>query len=159
MSRPATKRKKIKGGFAAVKKRILNLEATSVDVGLLKTAPKYPPGPPGYGQNVASVGAINALGLNPRAPRRDFMAAFVAVAKEKYHKVLTSLMTSVLEGRVDAEKGWRNLGIRAVKDMRKVIEKWSTPPNAALTIFLKGFNDPLIRTKHMIKSIDYRINK
>ena len=47
------------------------------------------------------------------------------------------------------------IGAILVSDLQEIIEDWSKPPNAPLTIKIKGFNNPLIHTREMIQSADY----
>lgn len=41
--------------------------------------------------------------------------------------------------------------------LKKTVIEWASPSNAPITIKRKGFNDPLIHTKKLLNSIDYKI--
>lgn len=43
------------------------------------------------------------------------------------------------------------------KGLKQVMEDWSSPPNAKLTVELKGFNDPLKDTGELINSVGGRV--
>ena len=47
------------------------------------------------------------------------------------------------------------VGEEAVRIMQDLIEVWTTPPNAPITIEKKGFDNPLIHTRRMKNSVSY----
>jgi hypothetical protein len=56
---------------------------------------------------------------------------------------------------------WKTLNQLIAKEfvdiMKKHILDWDTPPNSALTIKLKGFNDPLINTGRMYDRVKAKV--
>ena len=49
------------------------------------------------------------------------------------------------------------LGPLMVNEMKQSIISWSTPPNSAATIAMKGKNDPLRDTDTMLNSVDFKV--
>ena len=49
------------------------------------------------------------------------------------------------------------VGASVANTLEGVMEGWTTPMNAPLTIELKGFNDPLVETHELIDNITYMV--
>lgn len=45
------------------------------------------------------------------------------------------------------------------RTLRKVMLDWDTPPNAPLTIELKGFDDPLVNSSELIANVTGKVEK
>jgi len=147
-----TKRIKHNGGIAGLIKRTKELD-TAILVGVLKSAGNYS----GSGNpHVAQVAKWNAEGT-PTIPKRHFLQKFLKDGREKYKKAMGALYRNRLRGRVDRGKAYRNIGALTVKDMKRIILDWRIPKNAASTVKKKGFDDPLIHTKRLVNSIDWRM--
>jgi len=84
------------------------------------------------------------------------MRAWSKKMKVPYTQVMKALAKNIILGDFSSEKARRNLGIRSVRDLQQVIEDFSQPPNAAYTIAKKGFNNPLIHTRHLKKNIRWK---
>ena len=137
------------GGFSAVKKRVLSIVG-NIRVGVFSDSPNYP-----NGASLVDVARKNAFGT-ARIPARNFMRAWAKKMRVPYTQVMLSLARNVIRGNFGPEKARRNLGIRSVKDLQQVIENFSQPPNAPYTIAQKGFNNPLIHTRHLKKNIRWK---
>ena len=95
------------------------------------SAPRYPDG-----QRVVDIAAQNEFGDTfQRIPPRPFLSYS---ARE--------ISSFVDFSRDDARDA-------CVGIVQQAIEDWDAPPNAQLTILLKGFDNPLIHTRHMKDSV------
>lgn len=52
---------------------------------------------------------------------------------------------------------YRNLGRDYVELMQKTILEWKSPPNSTVTVYMKGFNNPLVETGYMQSKVKYKI--
>ena len=102
-------------------------------------------------------GAITKEGLY--SPPRPFMRTTIDENRDEYAQNLKEVAKQYLEGG----KGARLTMVSALKimkmDIQESILSWDTPPNAPMTIERKGFNDPLIDTKVMLKNVTYWVKK
>jgi hypothetical protein len=121
-----------------------------LNVGFLEGA-AYPDG-----TSVASVAAENEFG-NPskRIPSRPFFRNAIHRNSKDWPGILGAVidMTNYNEKNAlialgEVIRGQVKLEIRDMK----------TPRNAAMTVKLKGFDDPLIHTKHMLNSVNYEVS-
>lgn len=151
-------------GWEALKKRLLEANNSSVDVGFFDKT--Y--GPENDNLPVAQVAAWNEYGhvnggifAGTETPPRPFMRYYVSqLAKEKKAgKAVAKRLGLVLSGKMSWEAFYNSLGAEAVSDLKKVIEQWFYPPNSAATIDMKGFNNPLQETDTMLNSVEHRISK
>ncbi len=70
--------------------------------------------------------------------------------------MMGALMANMLRGRLSVAKAQRNAGARTVKNLKRIIIEWRTPRNAPLTIRRKGFDDPLIHTRRLVRTIGWK---
>ena len=137
------------GGMAGLAERFK--DAGSVIVGVVDRGAKYPDG---TGVEEAALWNINGTG---KIPKRDWISGFLAKHGRKYTKMSESLIKRVIPGRLARVSALSQIGRSAEGDMKNLIEAWDAPPNAPLTIAKKGFNDPLIHTRRLLKQIRWRI--
>lgn len=117
-------------------------------------------GPENDNLPVAQVFKWNELGTETAPPRPAFRVGFLApVRKGMYNSYFRDSLKDILEGKTTFAKEYKILGNMMEKDLKEVIEDWSTPPNAPLTVELKGFNNPLIETEKMLNSIESKVAK
>lgn len=117
-------------------------------------------GPENDNLPVAQVFKWNEEGTEVAPPRPAFRVGFLApVRKGMYNSYFRDSLKDILEGKTTFAKEYKILGSVMEKDLKEVIEDWSTPPNAPLTIELKGFNNPLIETEKMLNSIESKVAK
>lgn len=102
--------------------------------------------------------AANEFGTQDGSiPERSFLRSTVAEHQAKYQKQLDKAVGDAVDGKAPLAKGLGLLGERAKRDVQRKIRDLKEPPNAALTIALKGSSNPLIDTGRMRQSIDYVI--
>ena len=93
------------------------------------------------------------------APRRPFLSTtFDRSRREAYLAFARAFGASLLKRGVSARReGLEAAGRFMGRRLQESIESWSSPPNAASTVRKKGFNNPLIETGSMLRSVGYRI--
>jgi hypothetical protein len=98
-----------------------------------------------------------------RIPARPFMTVGFDGIKDEIEKALADeaklqfLNVGAGKSAEEATIGFLRAGAAFMRErLRRVIEDWSQPPNAALTVALKGFDDPLIETGEMAGAVTNR---
>lgn len=120
----------------------------TLEVGFMSNA-TYPDG-----TKVAEVAYTNEYGdYYHNIPARPFMRE-TAYKRRKYW---ISTVEKLLERGNSIDKAFSILGEVMVGDIKESIIDFDDPPNAPYTIQEKGFNDPLIKTGHMLKSVTSRL--
>lgn len=127
-------------------------DAGKLRVGFLKNA-TYPDG-----TKVAQVAYENEFGRHgkPYVPPRPYFRNMIAARKGQWAKAISVLMKS--SGH-DAGRALPLLGEFIKGDLQQSIRDFTTPGNAPFTIRKKGFDKPLIDTGHMLRSVDYEVQK
>lgn len=87
-----------------------------------------------------TVGLAGALKVG--ANKDNFKDMIQAVVKGK------SVLTAMQKSTTNFER-----------TLRKVMLDWDTPPNAPLTIELKGFDDPLVDSSELIANVTAKVEK
>lgn len=123
----------------------LKHQYASAEVGFFE-GEKYPDGTP-----VAAVAAHNEFG-GGKTPPRPFMSTCMRNRRNVWRKVVQNNLAK----EVDARKTLAALCEQMVLDISDYIRIWTSPPNAPATIKKKGFNDPLVDTGRMMRSVDWR---
>lgn len=138
--------------------------ATGVNVGVLADA-KYPAAyknrvdhrisPMRSTTSVAQVAFWMEFGA-PRAhgPARPFMRTTI---DEKSPKWGDSLAYVLKASGYDAHKAFTSMGQGIQGQIKQTIANWADPPNAALTVKIKGFNKPLTDEGFLHQNINYEV--
>lgn len=117
-----------------------------------------------YGSNrdneqMAQIAKWNEEGTEKIPPRPFMRVGLLEAFKLGYNKdSFQAMATAVANG----ESPLRILRVSAepFKDsLRKVMQDWSDPGNAQLTIQLKGFDNPLIETSELMSNVNYKVGK
>jgi len=102
-------------------------------------------------------GQKNGSGIPPRPFIRTFITG---LKRSKAFQVFVKYhLKQVMDGKRTWNSFYRLLGKFVRQGLQATMLKWSTPPNAASTVKAKGFNDPLIESGTLWKSIKTRIMK
>ena len=84
--------------------------------------------------------------------------AFAArTARTMQEKILPKKAQALINGSVSGDAFWDSVGRTAVSVMQGVMRNVSYPGNAPSTIQQKGFDNPLVETGEMMRSVTYRI--
>jgi hypothetical protein len=131
---------------------------TKLSVGFFEES-KY--GPENDNLPVAYIAEIQDKGYGP--PARPFMSGAQGltgvIRSTPYQKEYQLSLQRILEGKTTFTQEYSLIGKMLVDDTKEIIDDWSTPPNAALTVELKGFNDPLIESGTLRDAVKYKIEK
>lgn len=107
------------------------------------------------GEHVAQVAFWNEYGTK-NIPPRPFFRTTINKFKDSWgNDVLSYLQTKGHKN--DFDYAFNRLGAIISMQIRMTIFGWTTPPNAPCTIKHKGFNQPLIETHNMEKSITWKL--
>ena len=135
-----------------------------VNVGFLASA-TYPDGTP-----VAAVAFWNEVGSGagvpeglesvaesgPSRPPRPFFKQTIAANSPHWGKDLAEQVKST---GGDGNVALGRMGVEIVGEIQESIINFSDPPNAPSTIARKGFDDPLIDTGTMLRSVDFEVEQ
>lgn len=129
-------------GYARLSKTLADLKPIYTKIG-------YPEGE--VDRSVVEKAVWNHFGVPPRVPPRPFMTIAFDRDVDEYAALLLSSVDEYLEtGDVSAlVRGFDVTGAIAAQGIRETIIKFTDPPNAPLTIALKGRDDPLVDTGEM----------
>ncbi len=84
---------------------------------------------------------------------------FLDTAWERVAASLTTDVERLLRIGVTGRELYEQLGAKYADELWWTIEDWSFPPNAPLTIALKGRDDPLVETGSLRDSVAYRVHR
>lgn len=93
---------------------------------------------------------VNNYGLG--VPKRPFMHIAFAQNISKYRKIIKSKL-----GKQPQSKVLSFIGSIGEGDVKKAIRNLKSPPNSDVTVKIKGSDNPLIDTAHMIGSVTYAV--
>ncbi|QDH17412.1 hypothetical protein [Swingsia samuiensis] len=102
---------------------------------------------------VAAVAIWNEFGT-PTIPERPFMRQTIEKNKAQWPKLFAAALT---QAGGDFEAALDVVAERIVEQIQNEIKAFKEPPNAASTIKKKGFDNPLIDTGNMLRSVHYEI--
>lgn len=90
-------------------------------------------------------------------PRPFFKVGFRdALLDGKNADSFKRIVSAVANGQ-DTFKAMYREGDSFRQTLRQVMLDWDTPPNAALTVELKGFDDPLIETSELVSNVSAKV--
>lgn len=121
----------------------------------------YPAGKNPYkdGQTVADIAISNEFGIavngKPTIPARPFFSGAFDKNRVELDKLIADLYSKIIHLQSGVSSSLDLLGVFMVDKIRKEIVDLKTPPNAPLTIKLKGSSNPLIDTGHMKNSTTF----
>ena len=109
--------------------------------------------------SVPQVAAWQEEGTINIPPRPFIRMGFMQDVKMGYLRKYGGYYHSIAMGTMT----WKSLNELIAKDLESVmisnIAAWDTPPNARLTVLKKGFNDPLVETGKLMKSVESRVGR
>ena len=110
----------------------------------------------GKGKN-AKVEACYWLTKSVKIPERSFLRSTLDNKGKDFHKFAEKQLDKWLQSNSDPEPMLNALGLQFRGYVQKNIRDLSSPPNAPLTVALKGSNSPLTDTGQLANSIEYEI--
>lgn len=100
-------------------------------------------------------GGASGGGWGGPIPERPFLRNTMRNNKRKYADAMKTSAKKILAGETTLANTLDKLGILAQGDVQKEITSLRTPPNAAVTIKLKGSSNPLIDTGAMRQAVTW----
>lgn len=110
----------------------------------------------GKGKN-ADVEACYWLTKSVKIPERSFLRSTLDNKGKDFYKFAEKQVDKWLQSNSDPEPMLNALGLQFRGYVQKNIRDLSSPPNAPLTVALKGSNSPLTDTGNLASSIEYEI--
>lgn len=107
-------------------------------------------------------GHINSGKYPGYTPPRPFLSQALGVALKQNDwlgKKIAVEIPKIFSGQTKWEAFFKELGPDLVRLTQRVMEQFNNPSNSALTISLKGFDNPTIETGQLMESIDWRISE
>jgi hypothetical protein len=104
-----------------------------------------------------TAGGASGGGWGGPVPARPFISTAFEENRENLHQMKARLWNGVIDGRIGADQAARLLGEHHQNQVREKITAIDTPPNAPLTVELKGSSNPLIDTGQMRQTVRYEI--
>lgn len=104
---------------------------------------------------VAEVAFWNEFGT-VTAPERSFLRSTIDENRPDLDKLTAKLINEIILGRIDTNKALQKLGLKIQELIKKKILEYNDIPNAPSTIARKGFNNPLVNTRRLWRSIAHQ---
>jgi hypothetical protein len=89
-----------------------------------------------------------------RAPARPFFRTTIAQQSKTWGDKLSKAIAAT---NYDGKTALGLLGQSMRDDVENSIAQWSAPPNAPLTVKIKGFDKPLVDSGDMQRAVDYEV--
>ncbi|WP_319371967.1 hypothetical protein [uncultured Ilyobacter sp.] len=112
------------------------------------------------GTKVENVGMWMEFGwdeFNVHYPSRPFFRSAFDANADRIQATFERELNKLLDGKVSAIDLMNTLGKFVVRKVREMLEKGSYDPLAESTIKIKGSSQPLIDTRNLLTSIEYKI--
>lgn len=134
-----------KDNIASFRAALQEFNSKAVKVGLLPSA----------GSENLKKGVTNEFGVpSENIPERSFIRSTFNDEKNKVADRFEQIFQSIINGNFEVDKKLRAIGVEHEGKVKQKITDIRTPPNAPLTIALKGFDNPLIHTGEMRGKIE-----
>ncbi len=130
---------------------IARLNKASVTVGVHSDAKDYD-----NGTSVAEVAFFNEFGTK-NIPERSFLRATFDKNKDAMVGVFEKAMSDFVTKKRRVDYPLRKIGFMMSEKTKEYMEEMKTPPNADGTIKAKQFNNPLIDSRHLKNSINFKV--
>lgn len=157
MVRAHTKTTDKREKFDAIKRDMKILDGSSVMVGVTNPNLNHPGKGNSRSNTVAEVAFFNEFGT-ARIPERSFIRSTMDEKRSEFEATRDRLLNLVVDQRIDVKTALTALGFRVSQEIKAKIVRLNSPPNAPSTIAKKGFNNPLIDTRFMLNSIDFKVD-
>jgi len=107
--------------------------------------------------HTAGVGFINEFGSG-NIPERSFIRSTIDEQSGRIVQLVAENLDQVNTKKLPAKTMLARLGLFVQEVIKNKINTLSDPPNAPFTIAKKGFNNPLIDTRHMQDNITFKVS-
>jgi len=127
------------------------IDGSGVEVGIFSEAGSYPDG----GPPVAEVAMFNEYGADAH-PARPFMGKTYADGADTFANTSAKVILAVISGRLTMDEALQVIGAEQATAVKETINDWTSPPNSPATVAIKGKNDPLVDSRLMRDSIQFK---
>jgi hypothetical protein len=138
-------------GANAILAEIKKAKKSFVKIGVFANAEPYPDG-----TTVAEVAFWNEYGT-VTIPQRSFIFSTVAENKTKWGNEMKASMINVARGKYTVDEALNMMGVKIQAAIQDKILNLNDPPNSPYTIAKKGYNNPLVDSKHLWRNIAYEV--
>ena len=111
---------------------------------------------PDSGVTVAEVAFWNEYGTIT-APERSFIRSTIDESRQELDQLTTKFLKEIIAGKLTTEKALDKLGLKIQTLIQKKILELNDPVNAPATVARKGFNNPLVDSRRLWRSIAYQV--
>lgn len=111
---------------------------------------------PGSGATVAEVAFWNEYGT-VTAPERSFIRSTIDENRSELELLTSKLLKAVIDRKMTTEVALNKLGFKIQTLIQKKILTLNDPPNAESTVARKGFNNPLVDSRRLWRSVAYEV--
>lgn len=139
-------------GWNSIKKQLIELDKKFVYVGIQGANAKINRD----GAPLVEIATWNHFGTE-HIPERPFLTATIRFNKSQIKRRIATSIRLVTSGKATAKKAQIMLGEYVVGLVQDEIAAWVDPPNAESTVKAKGFNNPLIQTGTLRRSITFEV--
>ena len=105
---------------------------------------------------VAEVAFWNEYGT-VTAPERSFLRSTIDENRTELERLTAKLLGEVISGKLDTNKALSKLGFKIETMVKKKILDLNDPVNAPSTVAEKGFNNPLVDSRRLWRSIAFEV--
>ena len=103
--------------------------------------------------SVAEEGFYNCMGVPEKnIPPRNYQKKVIEDNMSKWKKDMAKLLK-----KKSSYETCEIMGIIAKEATKRTIDTWTTPPNAPITVAIKGKNTPLVDFGDLLKGITYKV--
>lgn len=139
-------------GWTAMRRRVAEIEASHVRVGIVGDAANESDG----GLTVAEYGAVNEFGTDDgHVPARPFLRPTFDDQREQLVEMGKKLIGAVIDGKMRTEQALGILGASLASAVKRRITSNVPPPNAPSTVAKKGSSKTLIDTGRLLNAITW----
>lgn len=103
---------------------------------------------------IAEVAFWNEFGTI-NSPERSFLRSTIDENRPELEGLTAKLLGEVMAGKIDTKKALDKLGFKIQQLVKKKILDFTDPANSAATIERKGFNNPLVDSRRLWRSIAF----
>lgn len=139
-------------GWNRIKREIIALDKMSVYVGIQGSNALKHSGD----ATLVEIATYNHFGTE-KIPSRPFLTHAITANKSQIMRRISASVRVITSGAAKTEKQLALIGEYVVSLTQDEITAWADPPNAPATVKRKGFNNPLVWTGTLRRSVTYEV--
>ena len=152
--KPVSVKRKDPRALERLLKNVVRVKGRAVEVGFPNEDEMHR----NAGMTVKELALTHEFGtIDGRIPARPFIQPTMHKNRFDYRRMMFKSAKDLTLGRKDVDVALKEIGERAVDDMRLTILEGNFTPLAESTIAKKGHSHPLIESDQMYDAIDYKV--